>query len=290
MLFTVMATGHHYLMDGVIGASISVIPFLVLTAIASNNPLPAPAGIKAPFSRLQIGRRIDAAQHEIEAVPRVKVATYSLTALLTYLVARQVVDPGFTHYWGYMVTQTAVTILVILWISVKFAPEGGFSWLTLGIIVVTSYADTLGTAGHMYDRFVTYDKVTHFLGTAAVASAAGDIFLALRQRGVIDWSPTKMMSMAVIVAVGLAAGWEIYEYLGDKLLDTGRHAGAVDTYYDLVSDTVGALIAAGLLYWWHFMPSGAANVGQPSMMPDPTLERDQASMNANSRVVRDSPR
>ena len=277
MLFTVMSTGHHYLVDGLIGMAISVGPFLVLTAIASSKPIPGPAAIKAPVSGLGIGRRIEAAQHEIQTVPRVKVATYTLTALLTYMVVRQVVDPGFTHYWGYMVAQIAATIIVILWISVKFAPEGGFSWLTLSIVVITSYADTLGTAGHMYDRFITYDKVTHFLGTAAVASAAGDILLALRHRGVIDWSPSRMMWTAVAVAVALAAGWEVYEYLGDKLLDTGRHAGAVDTYYDLISDTAGAVTAAALLYWWHFLPSGAANTGQTTMMADPTPERDQAS-------------
>ena len=43
-----------------------------------------------------------------------------------------------------------------------------------------AYADTLGTAGHMYDRYIAYDNITHFLGTAALASAAGDILLALR--------------------------------------------------------------------------------------------------------------
>ena len=31
--------------------------------------------------------------------------------------------------------------------------------------------------------------------------------------------------------------WEIYEYLGDRLFDTGRHAGRVDTCYDLIADT-----------------------------------------------------
>ncbi|MBX3072087.1 MAG: phosphatase PAP2 family protein [Thermomicrobiales bacterium] len=251
MGFTVMATGHHYFVDGLVGSAIGVVPFLVLTWRAAVAK--APDG-KVTFASTGFGQAVHAANRELHRSPRLRFTTYSLTLLLTYMIVRQIVDHGFTNYWGYMVAQIALSILAILFISVKFAPEGGLSLVTHGIIVVTTYADTLGTAGHMYDRFVAYDKVTHFLGSAAVATAAGDVLLALRRRGTIDWRPGTIMLSAVAIAMALGLGWEVYEYFGDRLLGTGRHAGAEDTIYDIISDFSGAFVAAALLYWWHFSP------------------------------------
>jgi hypothetical protein len=192
------------------------------------------------------------------------------------MIVRQFVDPGFTNYWGYMVAQIALSIVLILIVSVKFAPEGGLSTVTHGIIVVTTYADTLGTAGHMYDRFVAYDKVTHFLGTAALASAAGDVLLALRARGALDWRPVSIMTAAIAIAVLAAVGWEIYEYYGDRLFGTGRHAGAEDTIYDIISDAAGAFVAAAMLYWWHFFPEGRlAQPAHGSLLTDTRPDDDR---------------
>jgi hypothetical protein len=251
MLFVVMSTGHHYLIDGIVGATISVGPLLAILWV--DRRLGGPYYFS--FSVLEPRRLMayaNTAAREIAEVPRLRFTVYSLGLLLTYLIVRQFVDPGFTHYWGYMVAQIALSIAVILILSVHYSAQGGFSLLTHGIIVVTTYADTLGTAGHMYDRYISYDKVTHFLGSAAVASAVGDVLIAKARKGSIDWSPRKMMIMAAGIAVGMGVLWEVYEYVGDRLLDTGRDGGMTDTTYDLISDSAGAIFAAALLYWWQF--------------------------------------
>jgi hypothetical protein len=251
MLFVVMSTGHHYLIDGIVGATISVGPLLAILWV--DRRLGGPYYFS--FSVLEPRRLLayaNTAAREIAEVPRLRFTVYSLGLLLTYLIVRQFVDPGFTHYWGYMVAQIALSIAVILILSVHYSAQGGFSLLTHGIIVVTTYADTLGTAGHMYDRYISYDKVTHFLGSAAVASAVGDVLIAKARKGSIDWSPRKMMIMAAGIAVGMGVLWEVYEYVGDRLLDTGRDGGMTDTTYDLISDSAGAIFAAALLYWWQF--------------------------------------
>ncbi|CAN5737006.1 hypothetical protein BH20CHL4_BH20CHL4_02770 [soil metagenome] len=258
MTFTVMATGHHYLVDGIVGSAIGVIPFLVLTY---RSALEASPSRRIIFAETGFGHALNSAAREVADVPRLRFTTYTLGFLLTYMIVRQIVDHGFTNYWCYMVAQVAISIVVILIVSVKFAPEGGLSLVTHMIVVVTTYADTLGTAGHMYDRYAAYDKVTHFLGTAAVATAAGDILLALRRRGRITWGPLRVMSAAVVVAMGLALSWEVYEFYGDSLFGTGRHAGAEDTIYDIISDGAGAFVAAGLLFLWHFAPN---DLGVPS--------------------------
>jgi hypothetical protein len=251
MGFIVMATGHHYLVDGVVGSLLGVVPFLALTYRTAVQR--SPEG-QLRFADTGLGQALVAVSRELDIWPRLRFTTYSLSILLAYMIVREIVDPGFTNYWGYMVAQIAISIVAVLVLSVKFRDEGGLSVVTHGIIVVTTYADTLGTAGHMYDRFVAYDKITHFLGTAAVASAAGDILLALRRRGTISWSPIKIMTVAVTIAIVAALGWEVYEYYGDRLFGTGRHAGAEDTIYDIISDSVGAIVAAAMLYWWHFVP------------------------------------
>ncbi len=252
MGFTVMATGHHYFVDGVVGSAIGVIPFLLLTWRAAVAK--APDG-RITFAETGLGQAVAAVSREMSIAPRFRFTMYSLGLLLTYMIVRQFVDPGFTNYWGYMVAQIVLSLIAIMIVSVKLSQEGGLSAVTHGIIVVTTYADTLGTAGHMYSRFVAYDKITHFLGTLAIASAAGDVLLALHRRGSISWSPVIILLTAIAIAMTLALGWEVYEYYGDRLFGTGRHDGAEDTTYDIISDFAGAFVAAALLYWWHFSPT-----------------------------------
>jgi hypothetical protein len=260
MLFIVMSTGHHYWFDGLVGSLIAVVPFLIMTRRAAKREAAQPVRER---QHGRVARWANAAAREVAEQPKVRLTTYTLFLLLTYLIVRQIVDPGFTDYWGYMVAQIAISIVLILWVSVHFAPQGGLSWVTHLIVVITTYADTLGTAGHMYSRYVTYDKITHFLGAAAVASALGDIFLAMRRKGTLSWSIQRAMSVAVVLAITLALGWEGYEYLGDKVFNTGRHDGAEDTIYDVISDTAGAIVAASLLVWWHTSSAAQALQHRP---------------------------
>jgi uncharacterized membrane protein YjdF len=143
----------------------------------------------------------------------------------------------------------AGTILAVMWLTQRFAAEGGLSWLTHLIIIVVTYADTLGTAAGFYARYQIYDKITHFGGGAILAAVAYEIALALRLRGAITWDIRRRMIVSVGVALMLGAIWEFYEVFGDAIFDTGRHAGSLDTIYDLISDFSGAVLAVVLLAW-----------------------------------------
>jgi hypothetical protein len=50
----------------------------------------------------------------------------------------------------------------------------------------------------------------------------------------------------------------VYEYFGDRLFDTGRVAGRWDTGNDIVSDSLGAIVVAMLL-WAH--ETGRIDIG-----------------------------
>ena len=244
MTFTVVATGHHFWLDGAVGAAYGLAPAVLLLRARRTAPTraAAPAAASVPV-RLRIPALIPASN-------KTRFSLLSLGSLLAYLLVRQAVDPGFTDYWGYMVGQIALTILIVTWIDEEFFAQGGLSWFTHLVVVINTWADSLGTAAHMYERYVSYDKITHFLGGVMLTAAAADIMFAVQRRRGIEVQPMRVLTWAIGISVGLGAAWEFYEYYGDILFDTGRHAGAVDTWYDLISDSVGSVVSAALLWRW----------------------------------------
>lgn len=186
-------------------------------------------------------------------------STAGLGGLLAYLLVRQAVEPGFTDYWAFMVVQIAGTLAILLAFTLWLAPRGGLSWSTHLIATANTWADALGTAGHLYERHASYDKITHFLAGLAITIAAADILRALDERGALRLTPTARLRLAVSVTLVANLGWEAYEYLGDVVFGSGRHRGALDTAYDLVSDMTGALVAVAMI-----LIMEAAAAGQPS--------------------------
>jgi hypothetical protein len=241
---TVIVTGNHYWFDGLVGITISLGPALILARRAdlTNQRAFVPELVRR-------GRAIAAAtSHVIASSVWVRVSVSMLGSLLVYLIFGQIVDPGFTDYWGYMLAQIALTIVAVIWLSHAFRAEGGLSWITHVIVVLVTYLDTLGTAGHMYERHVSYDKIAHFGGAAALAAAAYDILRALHRRGRITWPSPVRMATAISISIVFSAMWEVYEFGADQLFHTYRHAGRYDTIYDLISDSTGAILT-GLILW-----------------------------------------
>jgi hypothetical protein len=243
MLTTVMVTGNHYWLDGVIGTLYA----LPTAALLLDWPR-----FRAWWHRWMYLRPASRNLGMVESTirhPWALLDVAALGALLVFVSVQSTLHPGFTDYLGYMVAQMVGTLLAVIWLTQRFSEEGGLSWLTHLIIVSVTYADTLGTAAGFYDRFQVYDKITHFGGGAILAAVAYEIALALRVRGAISWQLHRRMLVAIGVSLGLGAVWEFYEVFGDAIFDTGRHAGSLDTIYDLISDLCGAMFAVVLLAW-----------------------------------------
>lgn len=196
---------------------------------------------------------------------RILLPTAGLGALLGYLLIREAIEPGFTDYWGFMIAQIAATLVLMLALSVWLAPQGGLSWYTHFVVAANTWADTLGTAGHLYERHSSYDKVTHFFAGVAITAAAADILRALDERDVLR----RMLPSRLLLAIGLTLviniGWEVYEYVGDVVFHSERHRGALDTSYDLFSDLTGAL--ASVVAIWILRPEPTA--ARPASSPPP---------------------
>jgi len=254
MELTVIATGNHYWVDGVVGSIIAVAPALALQANWRRKAARALRPVAFAFS------------NEGPAHTRLRASVLSLGGLFLYLGLAQQVNPGFTDFWGYLFFQVGATLLALIVGEVALSSRGGLSPLTHGIAVVVSFADVFGTDGNLYSRIDEYDKLTHFLGTAAIAAGAYDLLRAasLPRNSVRPLADRLSLAMAVAIAAGVA--WEVYEYLGDVVFHTARTQGRWDTLNDVVSDTLGAL-AIGWLLWAQEREAGRAAERLPERLP-----------------------
>ena len=258
MGLTVMATGNHFWVDGVIGVVVAVGPAMVLTrAEGSRFALPRlaiPDELRFRWS-LAISRT------------KTRFTVASLAGLLTYLIVGEMQAPGFTDFWGYLVFQMAATLIILVGFEVAFARQGGVSWVTHVVAVSCGYLDVLGTAGDLYARIDEYDKLTHFMGTAAITSGAYDVFRAMYLSGSRHRVAQDRVLAALCFGTAVGIGWEVYEFLGDKVFNSARVQGRWDTLNDIVSDFLGALMVVAILVW---LERGTVSEPAPTAAPSDT--------------------
>ena len=111
----------------------------------------------------------------------------------------------------------------------------------------------LGEVHGYYFRFQWWDKVLH-LGSGFLLGILGFLLVfVLNEDGDVDLhlSPRFVAVFAFAFAVALGAIWEIFEFSMDSLFGLNmQKSGLVDTMWDLIVDTVGAIAIStfGYLY------------------------------------------
>ena len=119
-------------------------------------------------------------------------------------------------------------------------------------MIVFIYATLfLGNVQEYYARFWWWDFVMH-TGSGIVLGLVGFLIIyALFKGERVVASPIWIAIFAFSFAVALGAVWEIFEFTMDQLFGYGmQKSGLVDTMWDLIVDSVGALLASfvGWLY------------------------------------------
>jgi hypothetical protein len=112
-----------------------------------------------------------------------------------------------------------------------------------------------GETFHLYDEFVRFDDLVHVTLPMLTAPV---IYIALARLDVVpdpraETHVQHYVGIAVVTAaLGIAVGalWEIYEWRSDVWWDTQLSEDNDDTNGDLVRDTLGSLVGAGLLVVW----------------------------------------
>lgn len=109
----------------------------------------------------------------------------------------------------------------------------------------------LGEAQNFYNRLWWWDMLLHGLSGVALGFIGFLILYVLDRGGKIDTSPFLIAVFSFCFAVAIGAVWEIFEFVMDQLFGLNmQKSGLVDTMWDLIVDSIGALIASfiGYLY------------------------------------------
>src|SRR5829696_1627444 len=67
-------------------------------------------------------------KRELLVASRLHLSLLTLTGLWIYLLVGQIVAPGFTDYWGYLMVQIPVVLVTVLALSRWLAASGGLGW------------------------------------------------------------------------------------------------------------------------------------------------------------------
>jgi uncharacterized membrane protein YjdF len=129
-------------------------------------------------------------------------------------------------------------------------------------IVFVFAALFLGEVRSYYERIWWWDIVLHASSGLLLGLVGFLLVYVLNENERIDlhMRPRFVALFAFLFAVAGGALWEIFEFSMDQLAGTrmqkpmlGDDSGLTDTMWDLIVDTLGALIIAGVGWWYMHM-------------------------------------
>lgn len=116
------------------------------------------------------------------------------------------------------------------------------------VLVAAVTLNAVGWSWGLFQSVWGFDEIAHTVGTLAVTAVTAwygykPVHSALRRHG---W----VMLLAVFtLGAALGAWWEIIEWVGYQLFTRGKIQALDDKISDMVADSIGALLAAGMYRW-----------------------------------------
>ncbi len=105
----------------------------------------------------------------------------------------------------------------------------------------------LGERFDYYYRYLWWDSLLHASSSIVLGIIGFLILYELHSEGKIKAKPIVISFFAFSFAVAMGAIWEIFEFAMDVNFGTNmQKTGLLDTMSDIILDTLGALVAAGL--------------------------------------------
>jgi uncharacterized membrane protein YjdF len=118
---------------------------------------------------------------------------------------------------------------------------------TLVTIVLVAIVNYAASALYLYWTIWWFDNVVHFSGGLAMGFLTYWLFRKLypviQPLGI--W---KLILILLVFVMIIGVGWEIFEYIFNTALPSAGETYIQDTCYDLISDALGAVAAAVILY------------------------------------------
>ncbi len=169
----------------------------------------------------------------------------ALLTISTLLLIRLLTDPTYTKYPG-VITSFILTLAPTLLTKIFHLKLSFTAQLTyLAFLFISLY---LGINLDLYKTLPGFDKFTHLLSGALSAILGYYLLIAYS----LTKTPKSFQVITIIcVCITIGVLWEYFEFGCDQLLGQNMQQlitpGVEDTMYDLLSATIGAIIAAPIL-------------------------------------------
>jgi hypothetical protein len=162
--------------------------------------------------------------------------------------------------WGMVFVALAGTVAI--WLPVRFARRReihipiSFEFLFALFIYASLF---LGEVQGFYTKFWWWDVILHIGSGVGLGFVGFLIVYSLYQRGPLYSNPGVLALFSFCFALSLGTVWEIFEFGMDSFFGLSMQKnGLVDTMWDLIVDTIGALAisSSGYFYIKHKKRSG----------------------------------
>lgn len=135
----------------------------------------------------------------------------------------------------------------------------------------------LGEVHGYYTRLWWWDAFLHGISGLALAFVGFLVIYVLYKKDKLNSKPWLVAVFTFCFAVALGAVWEIFEFAMDQIVGTNmQKSGLVDTMWDLIVDSIGALIVAilGFIYIKYGKARFLSRIIERFVKDNPRLFRD----------------
>ncbi len=184
------------------------------------------------------------------------------TIFTLFLKAILIIGAILCFYWQhYMLGAGTLLIVVIaslpLIMGKKFQVKipAEFEFMAVIFIFAALY---LGNVHSFYIKYWWWDSALHTSSGFILGIIGFLLVYVLNEKKEIDLElkPHFIALFAFVFAVALGTFWEIFEFIMDQFFDLNmQETGLIDTMWDLIVDTVGALIIS-ILGWGYLLKAG----------------------------------
>ena len=130
-----------------------------------------------------------------------------------------------------------------------FITTSEFAQIFLVPTVVLFIHTFLGLVVRIYNFWPWFDMPMHFLGGVSIAIGSWVFFRILERKGFTRNIPVLLRLFFILSFVALSAvGWEIIEFIGDRLFAEDMQESAFDTMIDLILGLSGGLVVGIIVH------------------------------------------
>ncbi len=140
-----------------------------------------------------------------------------------------------------------IIILLIIFRVVRSKLNIELPFYVAWVAAVGVWFDALGNFAGLYGKIIWWDKLSHAVGSGAMAIALFVIFYELNKQGKIKLGRFNLSLYIVSLTTFLSAVYEVTEYLGDLWSESMRVTDLYDTCDDLMWNIIATVIIVLIL-------------------------------------------